>query len=195
MTRRHDLLGKLFPYGRNRWIIALTVCAIVLAAARWLTPRKDLYRLKFPAVDPDTSCGVISLAVVGRWLDVSKGIQELNRIVRIGESGTCSLLDLRDAANTIGLSAVAVRLNPLVPMPVNQPVILHMHDNHFVAALPLDQDYLVFVDLPAEPKVLHRKELTEDWKGAALVLGRRREDVKLALAKVGIQVRETTTDE
>ena len=142
--------------------------------------------LRFPSVDPTTSCGPVSLAVVSNWLGASREIDSINRLMNIGDSGASSLLDLRTAAKRMGYAAEAVHVDPRGPLPENIPLILHLHDNHFAAAIALGRTRLALVDPPAEARVLTLSQLRGDWGGVALLVARSESDLLAALADAGI---------
>lgn len=136
------------------------------------------------ATDPEASCGPVSLAVALRWLALPCELDELNRSARVTASGVTSLVDLERAAKAQGVVAQAVRIDPRRPLPWLLPMILHVNGNHFVAALPMDADTLVVVDLPREPRVRRCKELNSSWNGVALVLARTSDQLGQALSEL-----------
>ncbi len=142
-------------------------------------------RINFIPGDPEASRGPVSLAVVARWCHAQPTIERINQLARVGDSGTTSLLDLREAATSLGLSSRVVRLDPSRGFPWRLPMILYLHENHFVSALPIDETRAVLVDPPGTPRVWDSRELANDWSGLALVVASTPEEATSALARAG----------
>ncbi len=171
----------------SRWGLLLGCCLLAwfctLASAR----RATALRLLSAADDPEASCGPVSLAIVARWHGAETTIESLNKLTRAGASGVTSLRDLRDAATALGLRAQAVQLDPKAPLPWELPMILHLHGDHFAAALPVGFNRLVLADPPDEPRLIDRRWLWNDWKGRALVVARNDIELNTSLAAAGFK--------
>ena len=135
------------------------------------------------AADPETSCGPVSLAVVGEFLGKPLSIAEFHAATGSGELGTCSMTDLLRALRGNGFSAEAVRYDPGRPPGHRLPMVLFVDGNHFLAALPGRKGQVVLVDPPQEPKLVAWGQLAARWRGEAVVVGLREEDIRLALAQ------------
>ena len=171
--------------GRMVWVVVL-LCGIVVLGRAWLARnRAPAQRMALFAGDPQASCGPVSLALAAQWCGRPAAIGRLNGLTHAGESGTTSLLDLREAALAVGLQAQVVRIDVFRPLPWDLPMVLHMHGNHFVAALPVDGERLVLADLPKEPRVWDKRKLTGDWQGVALLVARSKPELDMALHRGG----------
>ncbi len=134
-------------------------------------------------IDPETSCGPVSLAVVSEYLGQPGTIARFHAATNAGELGVCSMKDLLRAARGHGLTATAVRYDPAIPPSHQLPMILYVDDFHFVAALPGRDGAVVLVDPPARPTSVPWSTLKGRWKGEAVVVGRSEADVRVALAR------------
>ncbi len=168
-----------------RWVLLLACCLLVWFSTLIIARRAAALRLLRPADDPEASCGPVSLAIVARWHGAEPTIESLNKLMVVGASGITSMRDLRDAAAEIGLHARAVQLDPKAPFPWELPMILHLHEDHFAAVLPVGFNRLVLVDPPEEPGVIDRRIL--DWKGLALVVAKDEAFLEAALTKAGLK--------
>lgn len=142
--------------------------------------------LNYPMIDPNTSCGPVSLAVVSHWLNSPGTIEHFTHLAKAEETGISSLYDLKYAANQSNLRAECVRLDPRRSIPWRLPMILHIHNNHYVAAIPIDGDHLVFTDPPQSPYIVNRKMILGDWNGVALVLASSQSELDENLSIAGI---------
>jgi ABC-type bacteriocin/lantibiotic exporter with double-glycine peptidase domain len=164
------------------------VCFTAVGVMGGLTvSRPPRQTLEFWPVDPNTSCGPVSLAIVGQWLGVPRTIDELNHQTRASDTGVSALLDLKQAAGAMGLAAETVQLDPVRPIPWKWPTILYLRSRHFAATLPVDGDHLVFTDPPNPPVVLDRGALAGNWEGVSLVVAPTAADLTRALSKAGLQ--------
>ncbi len=107
-------------------------------------------------IDPETSCGPVSLAVVSEYLGQPGTIARFHAATNAGELGVCSMKDLLRAARGHGLTATA---------------------------LPGRDGAVVLVDPPARPTSVPWSTLKGRWKGEAVVVGRSEADVRVALAR------------
>jgi ABC-type bacteriocin/lantibiotic exporter with double-glycine peptidase domain len=172
----------------NRVTIGVGLLAIVVGlTAGGLINRQPVGSIEITAVDPNTGCGSVSLALVSHWLGHPTTMEDLNVLTHSYATGTSSLLDLKEAAQTIGLTAETVQLDGRRLPQWRLPTILHINDNHFVAVLPIDELYVVFADPPALPRIVDRRELARVWKGVALVIADTDVDLAQALARAGLQ--------
>lgn len=172
-------------YRLSRWGLLIGCCLLVWFGSLATGRRAAALRLLRPGDDPEASCGPVSLAIVARWNGAEPTIASLNKLARVGDSGITSLRDLREAAAAIGLRAQAVQLDPNAPFPWELPMILHLHGDHFAAALPVGYNRLVLVDPPDQPMLIDRRIL--DWKGLTLVVSKTHTELKAALKKAGFK--------
>jgi ABC-type bacteriocin/lantibiotic exporter with double-glycine peptidase domain len=169
---------------RSHFLGVVAAFVVILAGAlagHTMVSRHSIRNLKPVIIDPSTGCGVVSLSLVSHWIGVPTGIDTINDLTDSGESGVTSLLDLKEAAHQMGLVSEGVRVDPLRPIPWRSPMILHVQDNHFLAALPLEGDRLVVVDPPNAPAIMERSGLSGDWDGVCLVVARSQSELNAAL--------------
>lgn len=144
----------------------------LLSVATLRSPTKAEHRHDRPRqVDPETSCGPVSLAVVSHALGQPISIATFHKATQAGELGTCSMADLTRALRQNGFAAKAVRYDPAHPPASRLPLVLLLDGFHFVAALPRPDRRLTLIDPPSEPRVVAWPDLRDRWRGEAVVVG------------------------
>lgn len=133
-------------------------------------------------VDPETSCGPASLAIVAEYLGRPVTLSDFHEETRAGAIGVSSLADLVRALRSRGFSATAVRYNPSTPPTHQLPMVLFVDGHHFLAALPGPLGQVVIVDPPAEPKRQAWSEIGERWNGESVVVGLKSDEVEKAIS-------------
>lgn len=120
-------------------------------------------------------CGATCLRMIARHYNRYYSLEYLRELTHMGRQGV-SLLEISDAAETIGMQTLAVsvefeRLHDDIPL----PFIAHWEDDHFVVVHDIKPDKVWIAD-PAEGKyTLTPKEFMEGWshdgeEGVILVL-------------------------
>jgi ABC-type bacteriocin/lantibiotic exporter with double-glycine peptidase domain len=170
-------------------LLVCAACAVGLLAVGLLVSQSSrlqmsrVHRHSSRSIDPQTSCGPVSLAVVSRYLDRPVSISEYNADTHAGDLGVCSMADLVHALKKHGFAAVPVRYDGTRrPPPHSQPMILYVNSGHFMSVFPSVGGRIVIVDPPSEPKLADWSDLLPHWKGEAVVVGRSETDLQAALA-------------
>ena len=132
-------------------------------------------------LDPETSCGPVSLAVVSEYLGRPVPIATFHEATSAGELEVCSMADLLRALRRYGFSAKAVRYELGLTPGHRLPMILFVDGNHFLAALPGRQGEVVIVDPPLEASTVEWSGLRPRWHGEAVVVGLSDDEVNLAV--------------
>jgi len=170
----------------GRWSLAVLTClslvALVVRLAvqprnRTAPHRHNLER----TIDPETSCGPVSLAVASEYLGRPATIAWFHRSTQAGDLGVCSVSDLLRASREHGLAATAVRFDPRHPPTHRLPMILFVDGFHFLTALPAPVAGVIIIDPPATPKAMPWSSLAERWNGEAVVIGHDEAEVRLAV--------------
>lgn len=177
---------RVIPGRIKRLLIALSLVGFGVSmgylglTARRVTPPAQVHN-HVRDVDPETSCGPVSLAVVSRLLGKTTPIARFHEDVGAGDLGYYSMTDLLRALRRNGFAAAAVRFNPDRPPSSQLPLILHVDSHHFLTALPRRDGRTVLVDPPNGPTVVDWSELKARWSGNAVIVGPTEESVRLAL--------------
>ena len=125
----------------------------------------------------DPLCGPHSLWVAARRVGLSVDFGEVKRASNATEAGT-SMLDLKRAAEAMGLTAKGLRLSWGDLLNLHSPAILYVSDDHFICVDPRESDMnrppvtLRVYDLPAATTWRSRREISDTWQGEALVITR-----------------------
>lgn len=109
-------------------------------------------------------CGPTCLRMIARYYGKSYSLQALREKAYIGHDGV-SALGLREAANTIGMHSLAVRVphDKLDMLPL--PYIAHWKENHFVVVHKVHNNKIHVAD-PAHGLLTYsREEFVQDWVG------------------------------
>jgi ABC-type bacteriocin/lantibiotic exporter with double-glycine peptidase domain len=164
------------------WTVVVMVLAVGLAVQMRSAPGTNSH----PAIrvaDPSTSCGPVSLVVVSELLGKPLTISECHVATGAGEAGTCSMKDLLHAVRTFGFSAKAVRYDRRRPPVHRLPMILFVDGSHFLTAVTDREGNVILIDPPLESKSVAWSDLYPRWRGEAIVVGLREQDVTTALEK------------
>ncbi len=117
-------------------------------------------------------CGPAALQMIFDHYKISSTVDEIERSVRVTESGT-TMLSLKQMAELKGLHAEGWRLTLQDFLNTSFPLLLFVHRDHFVVADSICND-IVFLRDPAIGKVRIRiKELSQIWQGEALVFAQK----------------------
>jgi ATP-binding cassette subfamily B protein RaxB len=113
-------------------------------------------------------CAPAALQMVLCRYGIPGTVDELTRRLRPGGNGS-TILAVRDLAESKGLHAEGWRLTLSDFLTVQFPVILFLHNDHFVVADSVNSD-MVFLSDPAIGRVkLPVLELSRIWKGETLI--------------------------
>lgn len=108
-------------------------------------------------------CGPTCLRMVAKYFGKNFSLQYLRNKCQIQRDGV-SLLDISEAAESIGLRTIAVKLD-FNTLSKNNPVpcIVHWDQNHFVVVYKIKGNFLWIAD-PAKGKIkLTKKDFEERW--------------------------------
>ena len=174
-------------FGKYRSVcttVAIVVLCTVVFTAALLVPRNQRPNRALrrnPALDPQTSCGPVSLAIVTCYLGAPVPLRELHAETRAGEMGVCSMADLIQVLRKHGFSATAVKYKSHYVGNHGGPMILFVDGNHFLTAVPGHSGRVVLIDPPAEPVTTTWSALSRRWTGEAIIVGPRGDNPKRLL--------------
>ena len=136
----------------------------------------------------DILCGPRALLTFCTMYGVDASLEELAKLSKVNEHGT-NMLNLLEAAQSKGLSAVGRILKYDELMSLNKPVIAFINNNHFSILEAIDKDIARLSNNFADPIVLSREEISEIWRGYCLVVSKPRVSNKNSVPNI---VFETT---
>ena len=126
-------------------------------------------RLPFVAASEMNECGLACLASVGEYFRGELSLTEIRRIaVHSGRGET--LLEIRNLAERIGLTARAVRVEPAGLTILSKPAILHWEMNHFVVLERSTRKGIVIMDPAGGRMEVPWAEVDKSFTGVALEL-------------------------
>ena len=133
-------------------------------------PNRPLFgRRRVPVVAASelNECGLACIAAISAYFDGEAGLKEIRELaVHSGRGET--LLELRNLAERIGLSARGVKVGIDSLSQLALPAILHWDMNHFVVLERVTREGIVIMDPAAGRVAVPRDEVDRSFTGVAL---------------------------
>ena len=130
-----------------------------------------------PVNASESACGPLSLY----WLlkHLGQSVSYTDVVERVGFAGKpVSMLELKSAAQTWGISLHGYRVSLDDFLRVELPAIAQLDDNHFVSIVGFSADSTVLVDPPDTiPTLVAVDDLRRRWSEAVLIVGESPGDV------------------
>ncbi len=118
------------------------------------------------------NCGPAALQMIFDHFKISSSLDEIERSVRVARNGT-TMLSLKQMAELKGLHAEGWRLTLNDFLNTSFPLLLFVHNDHFVVADSI-RNNMVFLRDPAIGKVrIATTNLPKIWGGEALVFAKK----------------------
>lgn len=141
-------------------------------APKGKTPRPSvLRRLRFPLIyqHDEMSCGTTCLGMISRYYGKNLSLSHLRDLAAVDTNGV-SLANLAMAAEQIGYTTRAMRLEYDDLVRATLPCIIHWQDYHFVVVVRADGRHVYVADPELGLRTYGRKEFCENWRGVTLLL-------------------------
>ena len=117
-------------------------------------------------------CGPAALQMIFDRYGISSTVEEIGRTVRLTGSGA-SMLSLKQMAELKGLHAEGWRLTLADLARASFPVMLFVHDDHFVVADSIYNN-IVFIRDPAIGRIkMETCNLPKIWRGETLIVAQK----------------------
>jgi hypothetical protein len=116
---------------------------------------------RYPQHD-ESDCGLAALALIGEFHDVPARDLIYQTAPALPDCGL-SLLQLRDLARSISLSAEAYRIDPEHLCDVVCPFIAHLNDGHFIVVFHTDDHSALIADPASSLHSITDEKLKEIW--------------------------------
>lgn len=118
----------------------------------------------FPVIlqEKGAQCGPVCLKMICEYYGKNVGLKELERLSGMNKNGT-SLFGLSEAADSVGLKNMAIKVpfNRLPEAPL--PAIFHWNNNHFIVVYKIEKNS-IWVSDPALGKIKYSNEkFRENW--------------------------------
>jgi CRP-like cAMP-binding protein len=114
-------------------------------------------------------CGVAALAMVARFHGLGISLVSFRQKIRLGSRGL-SLLDLQQAATSLGFRSTPVRIVMEQMTSVTLPAIAHLAGEHYVVAYAIQSAFIVLGDPAAGVVTLSAQAFQRVWTGNLLLL-------------------------
>jgi ATP-binding cassette subfamily B protein RaxB len=124
-------------------------------------------RVPFVAASELNECGLACLASISEYFRGELAIAEIRQLAAHSGRGE-TLLDLRNLAERMGLSARGIRLGLGALSSLAKPAILHWDMNHFVVLERVTRSGIVIMDPTAGRIAIAWKDVNKSFTGVAL---------------------------
>ncbi len=124
-------------------------------------------RVPFVAAHELNECGLACLAAISGYFDGEPGLAEIRQLAVPSGRGE-TLLELRNLAERIGLTARGVKVGVEALSRLALPAILHWDMNHFVVLERAGRDGIVIMDPAAGRVAIPWAEVDKSFTGVAL---------------------------
>lgn len=126
-------------------------------------------RFPFIAQREESDCGLAALAMVAMSLGVPVSDSIYEQAGELSEHGL-SLLQLRNLARSVRLSAEAYRIDPEHLLDLVCPFIAHLNDGHFVVVCYADDHRAMIADPATSVHSITDEKLKEIWSGNVITV-------------------------
>ena len=126
-------------------------------------------RFPFIAQREESDCGLAALAMVAMSLGVSVSDSVYRQAGELPEHGL-SLLQLRNLARSVCLSAEAYRIDPEHLLDLVCPFIAHLNDHHFVVVCYADDQRAMIADPASSVHSITDEKLKRIWSGNVITV-------------------------
>ena len=161
-------LGSVFVVS---WTSSLLTA---LKAARGYSSWKDGILLGTEGVvlqDKENNCGPAALKMILNCYGLKSSMRELERRSKLTAQGS-NMLALKEAAESFGLHAEGLLLQPKDLPHEPLPAVLFVGGQHFVVLDSLDGEGSLYIRDPAIGRMkIPNQKLSDIWKGETLVFG------------------------
>lgn len=117
----------------------------------------------------EADCGLACLAMTARVLGQTITVEDLRRRVELCPAGL-NVLELKRLAESVGLRAQAVRLEPERLGEVHLPAIAHLSDGHYVVAFDYGEEGVLIGDPASGVSLINVKSFARSWSGNLLLI-------------------------
>ena len=132
--------------------------------------RRKLH-LKYPFMEQhlESDCGAACLGMIGRWYGERYALSNMRDLANVDERGA-SMMGLARAAEHLGFSTRAMRLDKNTLASLQTPAILFWDGYHYVVLWKLTKRKVIIGDPGRGTLSLSIKEFDKHWSGYALAL-------------------------
>lgn len=153
-------------------VLIIFILLIIPLSIRWISFQlegTDINEVKNIILqNKENNCGPVVLKMIFDHYNISSTLSEIEKKVKMNKMGT-SMLALKEMSELKGLHAEGWRLTKEDLFKVAFPVILFVNGDHYVVADSAKKDTIYLRD-PLFGKIrLRMNNLSERWKGEALV--------------------------
>lgn len=149
-------------------------CILIFTAISTITPglfaETDSKPFDVSGLYREQDCGIVSLAVVCKLLDLDVSIDRLRQMIPLEKRGA-NAASLIAAAKEFGLNPIGVKCSIEALAKKNTLAIIEVKKGHLAVFVGVNRDTqkLLIVDLPKDPYYLSVAKLKENWGGRALL--------------------------
>lgn len=158
---------------RSTHIGFLTLAALAFVVAIAVSvPELPVVQQRFQLQETETDCGPAALSYVLKHFQIDAAVSELRTLTGESGSGT-SMLELKRAAESYGLSVEGWKIVPADLERIPRPAIVLIHDSHFAVLKEVHTDRVILVDPAHGETRMSRRLFLQSWHGYTLTFNTR----------------------
>lgn len=138
-------------------------------------------------LDPQYPCGPVCVSIVCGLNGKPHSLQEVRSLVTPDRLGRTTLGELVSACETLGLSAVGMRIDQQSLSRLKVPVIVHTRENHFVVSIADSSGKVLILDPPRRPQEKTTAELRSYCTGNVILVAKDRSELRQAMREGGVR--------
>ena len=165
IEKTHTCLCNICPVFFRGWIFFAVVALLFVK----LTDAADNRQEETWSENlQEVMCGPVSLSLLCEMSGVSASAEEIAQLAKTDRAGT-TLKGLAEAAYQLGLNATGMKIDIGKLLRMQQPVIAHVRQNHYVVVEIIADSQLRLFD-PAKPTtIMAPAEFAKIWDGYVLM--------------------------
>jgi len=138
-----------------------------------LQKKASFYRqhVRFPFIrqHDELTCGTTCLMMIGKYYGKNFASNRLRELAHVDLSGA-SLANMASAAEQLGFTTRARKLDYDTLMSALQPCIVHWQGNHYIVVFRINAKHVWVADPALGLRKYNRKHFSDNWNGITLIL-------------------------
>lgn len=94
--------------------------------------------------------------------------------------------ELVSAVHEIGLAAQGLKLSASTLRGIRSPVILHVHESHFLVGVTRHDGRILLIDPPGRPRIVELSSIDAFWSGNCILVEKDATMLRHSLEDIGL---------